>query len=278
MAPDREAFAASIRRPDGEIDLASAALHIAEIVTPVPVPERYIQRLDEDAAWLRTRIDPDGDQEQALRRMCHFLAVDRDFHGNTRDYYDPRNSCLNHVLERRTGLPITLSLVYLEVGWRLGLPMAGVGLPGHFLVKAVGENGDTLVDPFHGGAILSEVDCAERLQRALGRPIALEPHHLAAVTRKQILSRMLGNLKHIFLRPPAADLPRALETIEFLLVLSPWALDEVRDRGTVLSMLGHTDAAMRDLETYVHYAHDAADADWVRQRLAGLRRRLPPGR
>jgi regulator of sirC expression with transglutaminase-like and TPR domain len=277
VTTDLDAFTATTRRPDDDIDLASAALQLAGIVAPVREPERYLHRLDQDADWLRVRIDPDADVEQTARRLAHFLAVDRGLHGNTSDYYDPRNSCLNHVLDTGAGIPITLSVVYLTVGWRIGLPLAGVGLPGHFLVKAVRGDSEVILDPFHGGTVLSRDDCAARLRQVAGSASTLEPHHLAAVTRKQILIRMLNNLKRIYLYPNEPYLHRALAAIEHLLVLSPWALDEVRDRGIVQSLLGNTDAAVRDLETYIEYAHDAADAVQVRQRLANLRR-VPPVR
>jgi regulator of sirC expression with transglutaminase-like and TPR domain len=275
---DRSAFAEIVRRGEERLDLALAALLLARIHEPVERPERYVRLLDDDADRLRPRLDPDGGPARVMGEVGRYLAGERGFRGNAEEYYDPRNSCLNAVLDRRLGLPITLSVVYLEVGWRLGLPLAGVGMPGHFLVKHAGDDGPAvIVDPFGGGALLSEADCAERLRRVHGRPVPLEPHYLAAVTRKQILARMLTNLKHIYLSPASLDYARALDTIEHLLLLSPWALDQVRDRGLVQWQLGHTEAAIVDLETYLQYAGDAADAPLIQQRLAGLRRRLPPG-
>lgn len=273
---DRSAFAAAVRRPEDHLDLATAALLLARIHEPVDQPERYPRLLDTDADWLRLRLNLDGDPEQTMRRLCHYLAADRGFHGNTRHYQDPRNSCLNHVMDRRTGIPIALSVVYLEVGWRLGLPLAGVGMPGHFLVKYADEETEIIVDPFNAGAVLSAADCAERLRQVHGRPVPLEPHYLAAVTKKQILARMLTNLKHLYLGPAALDHDRALETIEHLLLLSPWALDQIRDRGLVHWQLGHTERAIADLETYLEYAGDAEDAPLIQRRLISLRRLLPP--
>jgi regulator of sirC expression with transglutaminase-like and TPR domain len=275
---DRTAFAEIVRRREEHLDLARAALLLARIHGPVERPERYLRLLDDTADWLRLRLDPDDDPEHVVRRLSHHLAVDRDLHGNAHDYYDPRNSCLNHVLDRRAGIPITLSVIYLEVGWRLGLPLAGVGLPGHFLVKYADDEREIIVDPFNRGAILTRDDCAARLRQVYGRPVPLEEHFLAAVTRKQILTRMLTNLKHIYLSQPSLDPAKALETTEHLLLLSPWALDQIRDRGMIHWQLGQTDQAITDLETYLQYAGDAEDAPLVRQRLTSLRRRLPPGR
>src|SRR5262245_25632982 len=132
--PDRSAFAEIVRRGEERLDLALAALLLARIHEPVERPERYLRLLDDDADRLRPRLDPDGEPARTMAELGRFLGGERGFRGNAEDYYDPRNSCLNAVLDRRLGLPITLSVVYLEVGWRLGLPLAGVGLPGHFLV------------------------------------------------------------------------------------------------------------------------------------------------
>jgi regulator of sirC expression with transglutaminase-like and TPR domain len=275
---DRSAFAEIVRRSEERLDLALAALLLARVHEPVERPEDYLRLLDEDADRLRPWLAAGDEPARAMRGLGRYLGEERGFRGNVDEYYDPRNSCLNAVLDRRLGIPITLSVVYLEVGWRLGLPLAGVGMPGHFLVKHAGDGAEVIVDPFDGGAILTEADCTERLRRVHGRPVPLEPHYLAAVTRKQILARMLTNLKHIYLSPPSLDLPRALDAIEHLLLLSPWALDQIRDRGLVHWQLGQTDAAVADLETYLQYAGDAADAPLIQQRLASLRRRLPPGR
>jgi regulator of sirC expression with transglutaminase-like and TPR domain len=273
---DRTEFAAMVRRSEEQLDLAAAALLLARIHEPVEDLDRYLRVLDDFAAELRGRIAPSAEPEEIVRQIGRYLAGEQNFHGNTRHYADPRNSCLNAVLDRRTGIPITLSVVYLEVGWRLGLPLAGVGMPGHFLVKYADDETEVIVDPFYGGAILTPQDCAQRLGQIAGRPVPLEPHYLAAVTRKQILTRMLTNLKHIYLE--MSDSARLLDTIEHLLLLSPWSLDDIRDRGMVHWQRGDTDRAIADLETYLTYAADAADAPLVRQHLASFRRQLPPSR
>jgi regulator of sirC expression with transglutaminase-like and TPR domain len=268
---DLAAFAALVQHPDDQIDLAAAALALARIHGPVGNPARYLRLLDDFAAWLGVRVDPHGDPERAVRQLSHYLAVDQRFHGNTRNYADPLNSCLNVVLDRRTGIPITLSVVWLEVGWRLGLPLSGVGLPGHFLIKYAAEGTEIILDPFHGGVILGPEDCARRLQGVFGRAVPLEAHYLAAVTRKQILTRMLNNLKQIYTR--IGDYPRLLATVEHLLALSPWSLDEIRDRGLIAARLGRLEPAIADLETYLRYSQEADDAALIHRRLEELRRR-----
>jgi regulator of sirC expression with transglutaminase-like and TPR domain len=272
-------FASLVRdRRDEEIDLAKAALAIAAIVAPVAVDDRSLARLDADADWLATRLPTAIDVEQSFRRMCHFLAHERGYHGNRRDYYDPRNSCLNHVLTTKVGLPITLSIIYLEVGRRIGLDMAGVGLPGHFIIKAVDGPTMLLADPFNQGVLVQPAECAEIASKALGRRITLEPHDFAAVTKRQILARVLLNLRHLYLSPARRDYQRALATIEYSLVLRPSSLDDIRDRGLVLLQVGDYERATADLETYLTYAPDASDAKQVERHLQALRRQLPPGR
>jgi regulator of sirC expression with transglutaminase-like and TPR domain len=267
---DRAAFAVAVRSGEDRLDLALAALLLARIHEPVPEPARYLDLLNRHAEQVRLRLSPTAGPEQTVEALSEYLAGEQSFVGNTRHYSDPRNSCLNHVLDRRTGIPITLAVVYLEVGWRLGLPLAGVGLPGHFLVKYVGDE-EVLFDPFHGGVVVTADDCAQRLREIFGRPVRLEPHYLAAVTRKQIIARMLANLARIYLH--MLDYPRALEVVEHQLLLSPWSLDHIRDRGLIQLQLGHTDAAITDFETYLQFAADADDAPQVQQRLAALKRK-----
>lgn len=271
---DHSEFSSLVGRTDEQIDLAAAALWIAAIHEPVDRPDRYLRRLDDFAAWLRLRVDNNLDPERAINQLSHYLATEQGFQGNRQYYDDPRNSCLNHLLERRLGIPITLSVLYLEVGWRLGLPLRGVGLPGHFLVKYVDEEREIFFDPFNGGQIVTREDCEQRLAEIYGRMVPLEEHYLGAVTRKQILIRMLTNLKHLYQR--SLDYGRLLETIEHLLAISPWALDEIRDRGMANWQLGRINQAVADFETYLRFCSDANDAGLVQRRLDGIRRRQFP--
>ena len=266
---DRAAFAAMARRPEDYIDLAAAALLLARIQEPVPEPQRYLEMLDRLAAQFRLSLPLGAGPHETMARLGHFLGHELGFVGNLHQYDDPRNSCLNTVLDRRVGIPISLSVVYLEIGWRLGLPLAGVGMPGHFLIKHTGDGHEIIADPFDRGRLLSAEDCAKRLAQVVGYPAALEPHYLAAVTRKQILTRMLTNLKLFYLR--GGDFIRGLETIEHLLLISPWALDEIRDRGLTRAQLGRRDQAIEDLETYLRYSSDAPDAVDIERRLRRLR-------
>jgi regulator of sirC expression with transglutaminase-like and TPR domain len=192
---------------------------------------------------------------------------------NEADYGDPRNSFLNEVLARRVGLPITLSVLYMEVGRRAGLELQGVGFPGHFLAKYVSPGGvEVFVDAFHGGEMLSGDECVARYRaRTGGRD--LDRRHLAAVAPRQILARMLHNLKRTYLE--RKDDVRAWWVLDRILLLTPGQLEAMRDRGLACARLGVPGAAERDLESYLARSGSAADAAEVRRVLAALRGRRP---
>jgi regulator of sirC expression with transglutaminase-like and TPR domain len=175
--------------------------------------------------------------------------------GNRDRYEDPRNSCLNEVLDRRTGIPITLALVYMEVARRAGLLVDGINFPGHFLVRCpeAGARGSGLIiDPFHGGALLSEHDCRMLLQRHVGSEVAFSKSLLAPATRPQIIVRMLLNLKRIYVH--MRSFPQARVVTELLLAITPSALSELRDRGLLAYHLNDVTGALRDLQTYLKLA------------------------
>ncbi|MGD8279409.1 MAG: tetratricopeptide repeat protein, partial [Gemmatimonadota bacterium] len=184
------------------------------------------------------------------------------FRGNTDAYYDPRNSFLNDVLDRRLGIPLTLSVVMLEVGWRLGLPLEGVNFPGHFLVRFAGEASNLLLDPFQRGEIRFEDQAQALLDRVYGGAVRLQPEYLRPAGRKDMVVRLLANLKNVYLN--ARDDGRAVAAIERILLVRPDAADEVRDRGMLLARLGRTDEAVIDLERYLQASPGAPDAQRVR--------------
>lgn len=226
-ASARERFAALVAHEDDDIDLARAALCVAAEERPDLDLEAYVRRLDELATRVAPSLAAFRAPSDALATMRELFARER-FRGNTADYYDPRNSYLDQVLERRLGIPITLSIVYLEVGWRCGLPLAGVGFPGHFLAKYVEPGGEQYVDPFDGARTVSLGQLRTRLSAAFGPSANLLPEHLGAVTRRQLLVRLNLNLKAVFTE--RGDLARALAAVERILLLTPDAPAEIRDR------------------------------------------------
>jgi len=266
----RSRFAALLERDP--IPLDEAALAVAEEEYPRLEPDEYLVRLDTLAERVRRKA-PLGRSATALHALRKVLFEEEGYRGNEADYGDPRNSFLNEVLDRRLGLPITLSLVYIEVARRAGLELHGVGFPGHFLAKYTSATGvEVYVDAFHGGEMLSADECVARYRaRTGGRD--LDRRHLAAVAPRQILARLLYNLKRTYLE--RRDDVRAWWVLDRILLLAPGQLEALRDRGLVTARLGVAAAAERDLEAYLSRATSAPDVQEVRRVLAGLRGRRP---
>jgi regulator of sirC expression with transglutaminase-like and TPR domain len=194
------------------------------------------------------------------------------FRGNEEDYYDPKNSFLNEVLERKQGIPITLSVLYMEVAQRIGIALDGVGFPGHFLVKHAREGAELLIDPFHQGEIKSREDLRGMLERRYGGSVALRSDFLKATGKKDILKRMLGNLKAIYLK--RNDLVRLLTVLDRVITLEPSAAEEIRDRGMVYSRLELFQQARADFEAYLRLAPEATDAAAMREQLVDLAKQV----
>jgi len=260
-----------MERGDDEIELGRAALILATLEYPGLDVEHYLGVLDDLArqtAPLLAGLDEPAAVVGALARSLH---GQHGFSGNVDDYYDPRNSYLNDVLERRIGIPISLSAVYLEVGRRLGLPLEGVGMPGHFLVRFRDRLRAVLFDPFGGGALVSEAACAARLAQLYGPSVRLTPAMLAPVGTWAILYRMLTNLKQIYVS--REDWPRAVRTVDALLVVDPGATREYRDRGMLRFRAGDLKRARADFDHYLTMAAEVDDASAIRQQI-GLIERL----
>jgi regulator of sirC expression with transglutaminase-like and TPR domain len=259
----------------GRVDarsLAEGALWIAAEAHPGLDVSHWLARLDALGYRAAERVTSETDVDRAAAAVSRFLFEEEGFRGNTEDYYDPRNSFLDDVIERRLGIPITLSVVYVAVAARAGLEAAGVGLPGHFIVRAVRRGRDRLLDPFHGGRLLDRAGCEALLRRVRPGGGPLDPRWLAPVTTRQVLVRMLRNLKATY--SALGDWGRALAAAERIVLLLPDALEEVRDRGTLHARLGQGHAAARDWEAYLQGAPEAPDARQVKGRLIALRQAL----
>jgi regulator of sirC expression with transglutaminase-like and TPR domain len=261
----RQQFYQEIQQPDASIDLAKAALFLAQEEYPHLDPDAYLQALDTMAATVAARLPAERYPLRVLQTINHHLYEELGVRGNTEDYYDPRNSYLNEVIDRRLGIPITLSLVYLQVAQRIDFPMIGVGMPGHFLIRPTLDEMEILVDPFHRGEVMFAADCQDRLSQLYGRPIALRPEFLQPVTHRQFLARMLTNLKFIYSNQ--GSFARVLAAIERILLLFPDAPLEHRDRGLLYYQTGRWTEAREDLEHYLNSAPTAEDADAVRRLL-----------
>ncbi len=263
----RRAFAREIGRAEEELNLARAALLIAREEYPQLPVERYLHRLDVLAEEVIDRLNGETAPPLVLSETARHLFEVRKLRGNRAHYRDPRNSYLNDVLDRGLGIPLTLALVLLEVGWRLDLPVEGVNFPGHFLVRYRGEARSFLIDPFHGGAMRSRLDVQKLLARRSGAATARTPFR--AASKRDAVVRLLLNLKAVHTR--ARDLPRALAAVERILIARPTTQAQIRDRGVLLARLGRADEAVDQLETYLALAPKAADLDRVEALLRDLK-------
>jgi regulator of sirC expression with transglutaminase-like and TPR domain len=270
--PCRASFAQAVNRPDPLIDLAEAALLIAKEEYPELVVSAYLCRLDAMAESVRPRIRDPRDPREICAGLNEHLFRQESFRGNTENYYDPRNSFLNEVLDRRVGIPITLSLVYIEIARRLGLPLQGVGMPGHFLVKCSAPGEEIVIDPFGGGAILSIADCQRILDKLFDGRVAFEPRMLAPISSRQILMRILNNLKGIYVK--ADQYGKALAVVDRLLILHPDSPCDLRDRGLLACQLKRYAEASENLDRYLRLAPQAEDRDVIREHLRSIRERV----
>jgi regulator of sirC expression with transglutaminase-like and TPR domain len=271
----RERFVELVSGSEEALDLAEAALLIAQEEQPQLDVSAYLHKLEELAAAVRTRLSESSSPSDIVLNLNIHLFREEGFRGNTSAYYDPANSFLNEVLDRKTGIPITLSVVYIEVARRLGLPLVGVGFPGHFLVKYTGPEGDVVLDPFLGGITLDHQQLTHKLQTMYGEQNPLLgqiPQLLAPASKKDILVRMLRNLKGVYFQKN--DFARALSVIERILLIEPDVPAEIRDRGSVHQRLGHLQAALRDFQRYVTLAPHADDAEAVRVMLQRMTAQL----
>jgi len=253
---------------DESIDLATAALAIAADEYPGLDLGFYLDKLEQIGIEARNAASGLSDPAQILLAVNSVLFAGYGFHGNTKNYYDPRNSYLNQVIERRTGIPITLSIVYMTVADRAGLRLSGVGLPGHFVVK----HGEVLVDPFNGGILLNAAACAKLVEATSGGRLELAPEHLSAVSNKQILTRMLANLLGIYSK--GKDFARAVRVVDRLLTIHPNQSDYIRDRGLLLAADGLDREAIQFLELYTRLSPEAADAPDIKRSIKKIKARL----
>lgn len=263
----RTRFAELVSLDDGRINLAEAALLIAaEEYTQLDV-KNYLGKLDQFGEMARERAASARDANDVVRALNATLFEDLGFHGNRKSYYDPRNSFLNQVIDRRIGIPITLTVVYVEVAGRIGLKIQGVGFPHHFIAKHEAETGDIFIDPFSEGRLLNAAGCAELLTEISGGRDELQPEHLESVSNKRILARILLNLLGIY---KASDPRRALAAIERLLLINPDYPPHIRLRGMLLASVGDQTKAIAELERYLTLVPNAEDVDETREQIQSI--------
>ena len=267
-------FREAVSGPVERVPLARAALLVARAEYPDLDVEAYEAQLRELGERLEARIHPSNEVRAQLQEAHRLLFAELGFHGNEQEYGDPRNLLLNDVLDRRTGIPVSLAIVYIEVCRRAGLQAHGVGLPGHVICRVDTSDGPVLVDPFHRGRELTEDECRRLVRAVYGHGTPFREHYLDAVTPRQLIQRLIHNLKAGYLQ--RGDEERAGRMIELLLALYPWDLDELRDRGMLRERVGDYAAALTDLEQYVRYRAGARDIQTVSEAVRSLRRQIGP--
>ena len=260
-----------VTRSEREFELGRAAFYIAQEEYPQLPVERYLLRLDALAEAVKDRLNDETAPPIVLGEVIDTLFQREGLRGNKDAYHDPRNSFLNDVLDRRLGVPITLGIVLLEVGWRLDLPLEGVSFPGHFLVRYRGATENLLIDPFDEGRIRFESEAQEVLDQEYGGMVRMQPAFLRAATKLDTIRCLLVNLKGLYVN--VKDHARALSVVERLLLLQPASPGERRDRGMLLLKLGREAEAKEQLRRYLEFVPGAADA----KRIRSLVRRLEGG-
>jgi regulator of sirC expression with transglutaminase-like and TPR domain len=270
-----QAFAALVRADieDERIDLLRAALTFARIDDPQLDIEHYVRRVDALAKRVAAKIQDPDDPVQMIAALNEVLFQEEVFRGNSVDYYSPRNSFLQHVLDRQLGIPISLALVYMEVARRISFSLYGVGMPGHFLLKHYDVDGHAiLIDTFERGSIVTEDDCRRKLDSIYSGQVALQPEFLLAVTRRQMLTRMLNNLRSVYLSQ--RDFRRAVQVVDLILVIYPRSPEDVKQRAVLRYNLDDYRGALNDFEEYVKMSPDASDAEEIKQTALSLRRSM----
>jgi regulator of sirC expression with transglutaminase-like and TPR domain len=272
--PSALEYFATLVADDASLSLVEAAVAIAQDEYPRLDTQAVLAEMDELAERLKRRIPADAVPVQRLRWLNRFFFQELGFAGNVNNYYDPGNSYLHMVLSTRRGIPITLSVIYIELATQVGLTARGVSFPGHFLVKLRMPQGEVVIDPFTGHSLsrdeldelLTPYKRNHGLQGDFDAPLGL---FLQAAPARDVVARMLRNLKEIF--RTGEDWPRLLAVLQRLVILLPQAWEERRDRGLTLAELGFDDAAALDLAAYLEHAIDAQDRGPIADRLAGLR-------
>jgi regulator of sirC expression with transglutaminase-like and TPR domain len=260
--------AALFDSPEARLDVA--ALEIASIEAPDLDPQPYLAMLDRMASGIASRLPAGAAGREFVPAANRYFFDELGFRGNEIDYNDPRNSCLNYVLDRRTGLPITLSVVYIEVARRLGQPVSGVGLPGHFIVEYNDGEFSAYIDPFHSGRMLTADDCRQLARERTGSDA--DSTALAPVGTRYILVRMLNNLRSAYLR--GKQFEKMVAVTDLLLEGFPENAGYYKARGFARLRMRQFRGAQSDLEMYLKYAPDAEDRQQITQQLGAIHRWL----
>lgn len=268
--PDRAALEKQLSQPDHEIRLAEAALLIARLEYQDLDIENYLDKIQALAQEINHRLPETANAAEILKQLNHVLFIEKGYEGNSDAYYDPRNSFLNEVIDRKLGIPITLSILYIEVGQALGLPLAGVSFPGHFLVKLEISDGAIVLDPYFGGISLNEEDIEERLQEYYGQNLDKSRLQgvLATCSNKEIVLRILRNLRNLYMQEEIWE--KALLFADIMVTLESDLADALKARGAIYDQLECHTPALADYSAYLRIAPDARGNRFIRARVMDL--------
>ncbi len=255
-----------------DVPLDVAALQLATIEHPGCPVDPFLHLLDSHANEFAERIDSDTDGDEFVELLNQYLIEELGFRGNEEDYYHPDNSCLNEVLAQRVGIPITLSIVYMEIARRLARPIYGVGLPGHFLIEYNDGDFSTYIDPFHGGHLLTAAECCELAKEITGLDITADPAALEPVSRRHIIVRMLNNLRSVYFR--RNDPAKAVQVLDLLIEADPSSAEEYKQRGICQAQVKAYKKAHIDLEMYLKLSPEAHDRKDVEDQIERMKRWL----
>ncbi len=268
----QQLFARMLSQNEEDISLAEAALYIAGEEYPDLDVSRYLMMLDllaKEAGWY---IDEHDGPETVLHKLSEFLFVKQGFQGNQDDYYDPQNSYLNTVIDRKLGIPITLSIVYIEVSRRLGFVLEGIGLPGHFLLRHGPPEWELYVDPYDEGRLLNKADCEQIVEKLFHGRAQFREEHLSPCTKRQILIRMLSNLKGVYSNQ--GDYRKAMSAADRIQVIEPSMGSNLKDKATLHYQLKQYRLAIKELERYLKIVPEPEDAENIKQQIKGLWRTI----
>jgi regulator of sirC expression with transglutaminase-like and TPR domain len=263
-------LSALLANRDENVRLDIAALQLARIEHPDLPVEPFIELLDSHANELAERVDGTVEADEFIDLMNDYLFEELGFRGNQEDYYNPANSCLNDVLTQRLGIPISLSVLYIEIARRLERPVYGIGLPGHFIVQYNDGEYVTFIDPYHGGRLLTEPECYGLAREVTGLDVVEDPALLSPVTKRHIVIRMLNNLRAVYFRKQEPR--KAVEVLTLLIEADPSSADEYKQRGVCRAQLKSYKGARLDLETYLKLAPNAADRKEIEEQIEKLKK------
>ena len=265
----RQSFMEIAALDEEAFPLDRAALIVALEEYPDLDVQAYLRRLDTFAARAEVLIGEDRSPTNVIKSINEVLFVQEGLRGNDEDYFDPRNSYINEVLDRKLGIAISHSLIYMEIAKRIGFPIKGIGFPGHFLIKHVANDRDIVIDAFNLGRVLTSNDCQELLDKIYNGTVSLSPSLLQPMDKRTIITRMLYNLKGVYTQKE--HYYKALSAIDKILMLNPWTPSEVRDRGLCYMQTSLFAKALADLEAYLAHAAAPEDGSYIQNHIKMLR-------